>query len=151
MTNEELHNLVCKISETVFGKAFHHQAYFNGRLKTTGGRYLLRTNHIEINPKALEIHGIEELEGIIRHELCHYHLHIEGKGFKHRDLDFKKLMKETNAPRFCANLRVIKKNVNLKFHVYGCISCGQVYRRKIRLNTSNYRCSRCSGALTKVE
>lgn len=151
MTNEELNNLVYKISKTVFGKAFHHQAYFNSRLKTTGGRYMLRTNHIEINPKALEIHGINELEGIIRHELCHYHLHIEGKGFKHRDLDFKKLMKETKAPRFCANLGVVKRKVNLKFHVYGCISCGQVYRRKIRLNTSNYRCSKCSGGLKKVE
>lgn len=151
MTNEELHKLVCKISETIFGKLFHHQAYFNGRLKTTGGRYLLRSHNIEINPKALELHGIDEVEGIIRHELCHYHLHIEGKGFKHRDKDFINLMIETNAPRFCANLGAVKRKRNTKSHVYGCILCGQLYRRKIRLNTSKYRCGKCSGGLKKVE
>lgn len=151
MKNEELHSLVCKISETIFGKAFLHQAYFNSRLKTTGGRYMLRTHHIEINPKALQLHGIGELEGIIRHELCHYHLHIEGKGFKHRDKDFRNLMKETNAPRFCANLGVAKRKINDKLYIYGCISCGQLYRRKIRLNTSKYRCSKCSGGLKIVE
>lgn len=151
MTNEELHSLVRQISETVFDKEFRHQAYFNGRLKTTGGRYLLRTHNIEINPKALQLHGIEELEGIIRHELCHYHLHIEGKGYKHRDKDFRNLMKETNSPRFCANLGVVKRNKNNKMYIYGCISCGQLYRRKIRLNTSKYRCGKCSGGLKIVE
>jgi len=151
MTNEELHSLVRKISETVFGKAFLHQAYFNGRLKTTGGRYLLNTHHIEINPKALQLHGVEEVEGIIRHELCHYHLHIEGKGFKHRDKDFRNLMKETNSPRFCANLGVVKRKKYNKLYIYGCISCGQLYRRKIRLNTSKYRCGKCSGGLKIVE
>ena len=54
---------------------------------------MLQTHHIQINPKSFEIYGIEELEGIIRHELCHYHLHIEGKGYKHRDKDFKDLLK----------------------------------------------------------
>lgn len=151
MTNEELHSLVRKISETVFGKAFLHQAYFNGRLKTTGGRYMLMTHHIEINPKALQLHGIEEVEGIIRHELCHYHLHIEGKGYKHRDKDFRNLMKETNSPRFCANLGVVKRKKNNKMYIYGCISCGQLYRRKIRLNTNKYRCGKCSGGLKIVE
>ncbi|MET0787240.1 MAG: SprT family protein [Paenisporosarcina sp.] len=150
MNNEELHELVLNISETVFGKRFNHLAYFNRRLRTTGGRYLLRSHNIEINPLALELHGINELEGIIRHELCHYHLHIEGKGYKHRDMDFKKLMTQTNAPRFCASLGVAKRRVNKIQYTYGCKICGQLYRRKIRLNTRNYRCGKCSGTLMKV-
>jgi len=72
MTNEELQQLVTIISNTVFNKPFMHEAYFNSRLKTTGGRYMLQTHHIQINPKSLELYGIEELEGIIRHELVHY-------------------------------------------------------------------------------
>ena len=37
---------------------------------------------------------MEELIGIIKHELCHYHLHLEGKGYQHRDKDFKELLKK---------------------------------------------------------
>lgn len=151
LNNKELHELVKNISETVFGKEFKHLAYFNARLRTTGGRYMLRSHHIEINPLAFQLHGRDELEGIIRHELCHYHLHIEGKGYKHRDLDFRELMKQTNAPRFCASLGVAKRKVSKIQHTYGCKICGQLYRRKIRLNTQKYRCGKCSGALLKVE
>lgn len=151
MTNEELHQLVMNISLDVFHKPFMHEAYFNKRLKTTGGRYMLQTHHIQINPISLELHGLEELEGIIRHELCHYHLHIEGKGYKHRDKDFKDLLKMTNSPRFCANLVSTKRTSRRILHVYGCVSCGLLYRRKIRLNTNKYRCGKCSGLLMKVE
>lgn len=151
LNNQELHELVKNISETIFGKEFKHLAYFNARLRTTGGRYMLRSHHIEINPLAFQLHGRDELEGIIRHELCHYHLHIEGKGYKHRDLDFRELMKQTNAPRFCASLGVAKRRANKIQHTYGCKTCGQLYRRKIRLNTQKYRCGKCSGALLKVE
>ena len=151
MTNEQLQQLVNAISETVFHKPFKHEAYFNSRLKTTGGRYMLKTHHIQINPKALELHGTDELEGIIRHELCHYHLHIEGKGYKHRDKDFRELLKQTKSPRFCANLGSGNHMRKQIMHVYGCINCGLLYRRKIRLNTNKYRCGKCSGHLRKVE
>ena len=151
MTDAELQQLVTRISETVFNKPFVHEAYFNSRLKTTGGRYMLQTHHIQINPKSLEFHGTEELEGIIRHELCHYHLHIEGKGYKHRDKDFKELLKMTKSPRFCANLGSAKRRKNVTQHIYGCVLCGLLYRRKIRLNTLKYRCGKCSGQLIKIE
>ena len=152
MTNEELQRLVIHISETVFHKPFIHEAYFNSRLKTTGGRYMLQTHHIQINPKSLEMHGQEELEGIIKHELCHYHLHIEGKGYKHRDKDFRDLLKMTKSPRFCAYLGgSAKRQARAAKHVYRCVSCGLLYRRKIRLNTEKYRCGKCSGRLGKVE
>ena len=151
MTDVELQLLVSRISETVFNKPFLHEAYFNSRLKTTGGRYMLQTHHIQINPKSLELHGTAELEGIIRHELCHYHLHIEGKGFKHRDKDFKELLKMSKSPRFCANLGSAKSRRSVTQHTYGCVSCGLLYTRKIRINTVKYRCGKCSGQLKKVE
>src|SRR5690606_27474858 len=75
MTNKELTELIKEISDTVFRKPFVHEGSFNARLKTTGGRYLLRSHNIEINPKSYETFGFAELEGIIKHELCHYHLH----------------------------------------------------------------------------
>lgn len=95
MTNAELQQLVEKISMQSFHKPFLHKAYFNPRLRTTGGRYMLRSHDIDINRKYLDEHGLDELIGIIKHELCHYHLHIEGKGYKHGDQEFKSLLKKS--------------------------------------------------------
>ena len=80
MEQQELQSLVEKISVESFGKPFRHIASFNPRLRSTGGRYLLGTHNIEINKKYYEQLGVKELVGIIKHELCHYHLHLEGRG-----------------------------------------------------------------------
>lgn len=147
MNDLELQRMVNEISEESFGKPFKHQAYFNKKLRSTGGRYLLGTHNIEINPKAYERYGLEELKGIIKHELCHYHLHIEGKGYKHRDTDFRKLLKETGAPRFCSDLRESQGNQRSYKYLYTCTSCGLKYKRKIRMDVRKYRCGKCAGKI----
>ncbi|WP_144513691.1 SprT family protein [Bacillus sp. FJAT-22090] len=150
MTDQQLTELICNISEDVFRKDFQHRAFFNKRLRTTGGRYMLRTHHIEVNPLVLEKHGMEELIGVIKHELCHYHLHIEGKGYKHRDADFRELLKRTNSPRFCSQLVERNERTQTKNYTYQCIKCSLQYNRKIRLNTLKYRCGKCLGNLILV-
>lgn len=153
MNNENLQQLVSRISIASFGKPFLHQAYFNSRLRSTGGRYLLQSHNIEINPKAFEMYGIKEVEGIILHELCHYHLHIEGKGYQHRDQDFRNLLKEVDGPRFCSTLQVPKprNKKQHKIYTYTCLKCEQMYVRKIRLNVKKYCCSKCLGTLKLME
>lgn len=150
MTDEKLTELVGNISEQVFSRKFQHKAFFNNRLRTTGGRYMLRTHHIEVNPLVLEKHGMEELIGVIKHELCHYHLHIEGKGYKHRDADFRELLKRTNSPRFCSQLVERNERAQSKNYTYQCVKCSLLYKRKIRLNTLKYRCGKCLGDLVLV-
>ncbi|WP_409252633.1 SprT family protein [Bacillus sp. SCS-153A] len=146
MENGELQQLVEEISSASFGKPFRHRAFFNKRLRTTGGRYMLRSHNIEINIKYLEENGMDELVGIIKHELCHYHLHIEGRGYKHRDKDFKDLMTQVNAPRHCNPLQSsIKKKQ--KMLQYVCTGCNLVYRRRRRINTERYVCGKCRGRL----
>ncbi len=147
MTNEELTGLIKEISLMNFHKPFRHEGVFNSRLRTTGGRYMLRSHNIEINPSSYEKFGYSELEGIIKHELCHYHLHIEGRGYKHRDRDFRELLKETGSPRFCSVLENKKQQRAAKSYIYQCLACQMNYRRKIRMNTERYRCGRCSGKL----
>ncbi|HEY4532129.1 MAG TPA: SprT family protein [Kurthia sp.] len=142
MTDEQLTVLVREISIKQFNKPFLHIALFNSRLRTTGGRYLLSNHHIEVNRKYLDAFGMEELEGIIKHELCHYHLHIEGKGYKHGDRDFKELLKKTDSPRYCNTLPG-------KYYVYECTKCGIQYKRKRKINTRKYCCSKCSGRILK--
>lgn len=145
MTNAELQQLVEKISTQLFHKPFLHKAYFNPRLRTTGGRYMLRSHDIDINRKYLDEHGMEELIGIIKHELCHYHLHIEGKGYKHGDQDFKRLLQKVGGPRHCASLPSEKQRKRVV--LYSCSKCGWKFERKRKINTSKYVCGRCSGKL----
>ncbi|QPC48199.1 SprT family protein [Mangrovibacillus cuniculi] len=143
MTNEELQQLVEDLSVTYFHKKFVHRAYFNSRLKTTGGRYLLKSHNIDINPGYIPFK--EELKGIILHELCHYHLHIEGRGYKHGDEDFKRLLKRVGAPRFCTPLQPRAKQT-VKY-IYECTTCHMQYPRKRRMDTKKYACGKCRGKL----
>lgn len=151
MDDKELQKLVEDISLRYFNIPFRHIAFFNSRLRTTGGRYMLRSHNIEINRSYLDQLGEEELIGIIKHELCHYHLHLEGKGYQHRDQDFKSLLKQVNAPRFCSTLpNRPEKRVSKTVRVYKCSGCSQLYRRKRRMNVSKYVCGKCMGKLIEI-
>ncbi|WP_347861574.1 SprT family protein [Salimicrobium sp. PL1-032A] len=148
MTDEELLVWTREISERCFDRAFTDHIRFNKRLRTTGGRYIPGKRTIEINPSYLEETGEEEVEGIIKHELCHYHLHIEGKGYHHRDKEFRQLLKETNAPRHCTPLPSAKQR---PAHEYQCQKCGEMYRRRRRVDVDKYRCGKCKGILKKLK
>ncbi|MDP4086402.1 MAG: SprT family protein [Bacillota bacterium] len=152
MNDQELQILVEEISVSSFNKSFKHKAVFNPRLRSTGGRYLLKTHNIEMNKKYLDQFGEGELQGIIKHELCHYHLHLEGKGYQHRDLDFKQLLKRVGAPRYCSHLiEPSKKSTFRKMYLYECSKCHLQYKRKRAMDTSRYVCGKCRGKLLKKE
>ncbi|PPA70536.1 SprT family protein [Jeotgalibacillus proteolyticus] len=151
MDQVTIQEIVERISLEDFGKPFRHKAVFNQRLRTTGGRYMLSSHNIELNIHYLDEHGMDELIGIIKHELCHYHLHLEGKGYQHRDRDFRELIKQVSAPRFCTPLpsQQIKRQSRVqKVHAYQCKSCGQSFIRKRRVNTERYACGKCRGKLS---
>jgi SprT-like protein len=146
--HNELQKWVESISLKDFGKPFRHRAVFNPRLRTTGGRYFLHDHRIEINPKHLEQLGKEVVLGIIRHELCHYHLHLEGKGYRHRDVDFQRLLKKVKGLRHAPALSSspAKKSRGFRY-VLICQTCGQkAYRRK-RMDPARYVCGACGGSL----
>lgn len=150
MKDDELQLLVENVSRSVFNKPFRHRALHNSRLRTTGGRYMLSNHTIEINPLVMEIHGMDELVGVIKHELCHYHLHIEGKGYQHRDSDFRKLLKETSSPRFCKPLAE-RNQKSTSFYIYECKSCELKYKRRRRVDIRKYRCGKCAGSIIKLQ
>lgn len=150
MSEQRLQQLVEQISRDIFHKPFVHRAVFNSRLRTTGGRYKLSNHFIEINPLVITLHDEEELIGIIKHELCHYHLHIEGKGYKHGDSDFKRLLKQTDSPRHCKPLAE-RKVRSVVTHLYRCTACGLDYPRRRRMDCVKYRCGKCAGKIVKVE
>ncbi|SDK31418.1 SprT family protein [Sediminibacillus albus] len=142
-----LKKLVNELSLEYFHKPFTDEVQFNNRLRTTGGRYIPSKRTIELNPKFPGELGEEEFIGIIKHELCHYHLHIEGKGYKHRDPEFRELLKKTGSPRFCQALPSMKQKQQK--HRYICKDCSHVYTRSRRVDTKRYRCGKCRGKLIK--
>ncbi|MBB2508877.1 SprT family protein [Staphylococcus cohnii] len=144
MDNEKLQKLTEYISITVFERPFKHSAYFNKRLRTTGGRYILNTHNIEINKKQYDAFGENAVIDIIKHELCHYHLHIQGKGYKHRDKDFKVLSAQTGSPRFCSAIESYEDRVR---YIYKCSNCGAKYTRIRKVNINKMFCGRCKGKL----
>ena len=147
LTNQNLQELVETISIEFFDKKFRHQAYFNRRLKTTGGRYHLQSHDIDFNPKVYERYGKTELVNVIKHELCHYHLHLEGSGYQHKDADFKALLKQTGGSRY---VRPLVEHKPQSYHQYQCEKCQTLILRKRKINTDHFVCGKCRGTLVKL-
>ncbi|HLR08968.1 MAG TPA: SprT family protein [Bacillota bacterium] len=148
LNEKKLFTLVDELSRKHFNKPFKHEVYFNHRLRTTGGRYLPDKKAIELNPKYAIETDENEFFGIIKHELCHYHLHIEGKGYRHGDRDFKELLKATGSPRYCNPLPSYKNAVK---YIYQCRVCAYIYERRRRVNIERYRCGQCHGRLLLLD
>ncbi|WP_283678007.1 SprT family protein [Lentilactobacillus sp. Marseille-Q4993] len=145
MENKELQRLVEQISVEYFAKPFSHKARFNGRLRTTGGRYILQSHDIEINPKMVANFSQDVLVGIVKHELCHYHLHLAGKTGKHNTKEFQTLLKAVGGSRYAPAVPKPSK------YQYVCSECGLIYKRQRKINTKRYVCGRCHGKLELVE
>jgi len=148
MNDETLQAWVERVSMESFGLPFKHRATFNGRLKATGGRYFTKSHNIEISPHQLAAFGAEETEKIIKHELCHYHLHIMKRGYRHRDDDFRRLLVQVGATRFCKTLpeREARQPRPFKYKLV-CRSCGMEYLRRRKLDPARYACGKCAGKL----
>jgi SprT-like protein len=150
MTDEQLQAWVEKVSIDAFGWPFRHKATFNSRLRTTGGRYLLRTHNIEINRKQYDTYGPEETEKIIKHELCHYHLHLQRRGYKHADADFKRLLAKVGGSRFCQAVPGAMRRLPIRY-VLRCVDCAMQYPRKRKTDPRRYRCGKCRGRLQQLQ
>ncbi|EGQ3465903.1 SprT family protein [Staphylococcus pseudintermedius] len=144
MNNESLQQLTEQLAMEHFGLPFKHRIYFNRRLRTTGGRYMLSSHDIEINPKQYEHFGEQALADIIKHELCHYFLHLSGRGHQHKDRDFKVLAEKVGAPRFCQPTESYTSRANYE---YECQRCHSSYVRIRKVNVVKMRCGRCGGHL----
>ena len=148
MTEEELQKLVENISSQFFGRQFKHQVKINNRMTTTGGRYHLDDHHIEVNAHFLAPQYRQELIGIIKHELTHYHLHLTHKGYRHKDQDFNILLDKVGGSRYAPDIG-LKRKRKAKY-LYVCTICGKQFVRVRRINLRRYGCGKCGGRLKLV-
>ena len=144
MNEHELQQLTQEISRNSFHREFTHKITYNRRLRSSGGSYLLKTGNIEINPLVEQELGLEALVGVIKHELCHYHLHQTGGGYRHRDADFKRLLHQVGGSRFVERM----KEPNF---IYECTACHHRYPRMRKMNTNRYVCGKCRGKLILLD
>lgn len=142
-----LTDYVKKVSREDFGREFRHQAFWNNRLRTTGGRFFPKDGHLDFNYKIFQEYGEVVFRKIVRHELCHYHLYFERKDYRHGDRDFKILLKQVDGLRYAPSLSRKQE----KQYRYQCQFCGQDYFRKRRINLQKYRCGKCRGKLLLIE
>ena len=144
MNEHELQQLTQEISRNSFHREFTHKITYNRRLRSSGGRYILKSGNIEINPLVEQELGLEALIGVIKHELCHYHLHQTGGGYRHRDADFKRLLHQVGGSRFVERM----KEPNF---IYECVDCHHRYPRMRKMNTHRYVCGKCRGKLILLD
>ena len=144
MNEHELQQLTMEISRTSFHREFTHKITYNKRLRSSGGRYLLKTGNIEINPLVEQELGLEALIGVIKHELCHYHLHQTGGGYRHSDADFKRLLHQVGGSRFVERMKE-------PTFLYECVDCHHRYPRMRKMNTNRYVCGKCRGKLILLD
>lgn len=136
-SNEALTAHVKWLSLEKFNRAFTHKASFNSRLRTTGGRFFPKDCHLDFNPKMAQL---PEFDKIILHELTHYHLYIQKRGYHHQDAEFKQLLKAVGGLRYAPALTCPKWR-------YVCENCGSIYPRQRKIDPKKYRCGRCHGKL----
>ncbi|WP_125607478.1 SprT family protein [Lapidilactobacillus bayanensis] len=146
MTNQELQELVEAISLRDFQRPFVHRATFNARLKTTGGRYHMQDHHLDFNPKMATELPLTSFTAIIKHELCHYHLHLAELPYDHRSPEFRQLLRQVGGSRFAPQ---VPSNQH-KYHYY-CPHCQIDYYRQRQIDLHRYVCGRCQGKLVLVE
>ena len=147
MTDAEVQAETARISREFFNRPFTDQAFFNGRLRTTGGRFNLKTHNIDYNPRMFAQVDAQTRAGIIKHELCHYHLYLQERGYQHGDRDFKELLARVGGSHYAPR---IQQPNGQHYWVYACVDCGQQILRKRRFNTRRYVCARCGGHIRLV-
>lgn len=142
MTDQELQELTEKWSLQYFKRPFVHRIFFNRRLRTTGGRYHLSDHHIDINPLMYTEFDLINLKRVVLHELCHYHLHLTGRDYRHRSQDFRQLLKQVGGSRYAPPTSRAKSR-RVKRWCYQCTGCGAIVWRVRRFNPRRYVCRRC--------
>lgn len=140
-----LTDYVRAVSLEDFGWEFKHMATWNKRLRTTGGRFFPKDGHLDFNPTLYYEIGDDEFRRIVRHELCHYHLYFQKRGYRHKNRDFKNLLAKVDGLRFAPSIQS-----NRLKHLYRCTNCGQLYPRQRRINLLKFACGKCRGKLEQL-
>ena len=148
----ELQQRVEQISLEFFGRPFDHLATYNKRLRRSAGRFMPDTLNLDFSVKLFAEYDQQTQDQIIKHELVHYHLFRQHRGYQHRDADFKALLAQVGGTRFAPTPASEQHQPVAPrwYYVYQCEKCGAKFPRRRRINTAKFACGRCHGHLQRV-
>lgn len=125
----------------------------NGRLKTTCGRFISRRYYdgrtepkvVELNKTFVESNEIVVVLDVLRHELVHYALFMQGKPNNDGHPVFENELKRLN---IVSQESIDQYKIASKKQIYSCANCKSEFKmtRKLRYNGKYHKCD-CGGSL----
>lgn len=125
---------------------------WNGRLTASMGRFAYKVRgkeripiKIEMSKHAAKFLDQETLSKVLLHELCHYHLFIQGRPFADHHPQFEKELERVGA------ISTNTVQVPQKGYELSCSRCQKVVGKRRRINTKLYKSICCEAPLIKKE
>ncbi|GGK25153.1 protein SprT [Caldalkalibacillus thermarum] len=149
---QKLKRLANKLSLHFWGKPCQIPVTWNGRLTKTMGRFLYTEQNGQRTPLKIEIskyaaHWIDReiFVAVLLHELCHYHLFIEGRPYHDHHPVFEQELRRVGA--------ISTQRVQLPQKAYKlyCQRCGGYLGLRRRINVGHYRSICCRAPILKAE
>lgn len=155
INNKELKLICDELMEQLWGDKLEIPVTISGRLTRSLGLFYYRTVYnsgefvrepikIVISKQLTEHYSLENIEGVIKHELCHYHLYKMGGNYSDGDKEFEDELKRigSHSTRTLTRAGEVHKCI--------CSCCGKVVRttgsKATATRTINSRISKCCKA-----
>jgi len=150
LTTYQLRKYAEKFLKETYGMSLSVPLELNGRLKRACGRfvYYVRSGEpkvVEMNKEFVENNEPVVVLDVLRHELVHYALFMQGKPHADGHPVFEKELKRLG---IVSQKTIDQYTIASKMQIYGCADCNHEFKmtRRLRNNGANHRCN-CGGRL----
>lgn len=155
ITEKNLKLMCEELMNKLWGDKLEIPVMVSGRMTNSLGLFYSRTVYVRgervrqplkivISKNLLEYYSLENIEGVIKHELCHYHLYKKGGKFSDGDKEFEDELKRIGSH----STRTLNRSGMIYTVICSC--CGKVTRRTASkaavTRTINTRISACCEA-----
>ncbi len=151
-SQEQLELLANQLSLQHWKKTCDIPVVWNGRLRAAMGRFAYTTKgkqriplKIELSKYAAQHLNKDTFISVLLHELCHYHLFIEGKPFHDHHPQFEMELVRVGA------ISTHTVQVPQKAYELFCSHCQKPLGKRKRINTKNYLSACCQREIIKKE
>lgn len=150
LTTYELSQYANKFLKDNYNMSLSVPLQLNGRLKSAKGRFVWykrdrRPKVVELNKVFVENNNISIVLDVLRHELVHYALFMQGKPHEDGHPVFEGELKRLGIIR---QSTIGHEQITTKAQIYNCSDCDKEFKmnRRLRNNGRNHRC-KCGGRL----
>jgi SprT-like protein len=152
LTEYQLKRYADKWLNETYGMKLTVPLKLNGRLKKACGRFVYykrgdtpRPKTVELNRTFVENNEPAVVLDVLRHELVHYALFMQGKPHSDGQRYFEHELRRLGV---VSQGTIDKYTISSKLQIYSCSSCRVEYklRRRLKNNGINHRCN-CGGRL----